>query len=48
MDEAADCADILMGIDDLISGYRVGKALYRDAPTLLAADPLANGCVGFK
>ena len=47
VDETADSADIFIGVNDLISGYRVGKALYRDAPTLLAVDPLANGRVGF-
>jgi hypothetical protein len=47
VDEAAGRADILIGVDDLICGYRVGDALDGDAPTLLAVDPLTNGGVSF-
>ena len=47
VDESADRAGILKGVDDLISGDGVGDALDRDAPTLIALDPLANGGVSF-
>ena len=43
VDETADRADILIGVDDLISGYRVGDALDRDIPTLLAVDAFPAG-----
>src|SRR5437588_9729536 len=47
VDETTLGAEVLIALDDLISGDGVGDASDRDVPTLLAVDPLANGSVSF-
>src|SRR5262245_8206981 len=47
VNETARRAEVLIGIDNLISGNRIGDALDRDVPTFLAVYLLMNGCVSF-